>query len=277
MRLSLDDIAAGLIETEPGFWTSRKRSPVPYPEAGNQLCSAVEEASFWFRHRNRCILTLLSQYPPPGTFFDIGGGNGYVAQALERAGFETVLVEPGVGGVRTARQRGLAHVIHSTMADAEFHSNSLSAAGLFDVLEHLRDDLEFLGELRRLLMPGGRLYLTVPAYQFLWSSDDDFACHERRYALQDLTRKLERSRFRTLRATYFFALLPLPIFLLRTLPSRMGLRRNVSLSTTHREHATSSRLVKRLIDPALVVEAEWLRRGRKLPTGASCLVAAEAE
>lgn len=274
-RIDPGAISSGLAEREPGLWVARNRSPVAYPAEGNELFAALEEGSFWFRHRNRCILAVLAAHPPPGTLFDVGGGNGFVARALAAAGWPAVLVEPGEAGVAAARRRGLAPVVHSTLEDAAFHPGTLPAAGLFDVLEHLADDLAVLAELGRLLVPGGRLYLTVPAYRWLWSSEDDFARHQRRYRLGELTGRLERSGFRVLRATYIFALLPLPILLARTLPSRLGLRRRTGAATTRREHAAALPAAARLLDRLLAAEAARLRRGRDLPFGASCLVAAE--
>jgi hypothetical protein len=42
--------------------------------------------SFWFLHRNRCIVSLVRRFAPDGRFLDIGGGNGYVARGLVAAG-----------------------------------------------------------------------------------------------------------------------------------------------------------------------------------------------
>ena len=37
-----------------------------YPEDGNARCLAIEDSSFWFRHRNRCIVAAVSRYRPAG-------------------------------------------------------------------------------------------------------------------------------------------------------------------------------------------------------------------
>ena len=90
----LSEFASHIERDAEGLWTARAVSSVSYPEDGNQLCFDIEDSSFWFRHRNNCLLQAVNSLPPAGTFFDIGGGNGYVAQAIQNAGFETVLVEP---------------------------------------------------------------------------------------------------------------------------------------------------------------------------------------
>ncbi|MCX7608391.1 MAG: class I SAM-dependent methyltransferase [Anaerolineales bacterium] len=192
--VDLNALADNLVQIEPGFWRARSLSKISYPEDGNTFCYQVEETSFWFRHRNRIILRVLQAFPPPGPLFDIGGGNGFVAMALNRAGFETVLVEPGEG-VQNARRRGLPLVVHSTLQDAGFRPGALPAVGLFDVLEHIEDDIGFLQTLARLMPPGGRLYLTVPAFSWLWSVVDKDSGHHRRYSRSALTRRLQKAEF----------------------------------------------------------------------------------
>src|SRR5579872_4182192 len=143
-----------------GWWISGKIGDVSYPDCGNSLCLLVENSSFWFQHRNRCILELIRLFPPPGTIFDVGGGNGCVALAIQESGFDVVLVEPGLEGVRNAFQRGVRLVVQSTLEGAGVLAGTLPAVGLFDVLEHVRDDLDFLRSTRDLMIREGRIYIT---------------------------------------------------------------------------------------------------------------------
>ena len=62
-----------------------------------------------------------------------------------------------------AVKRGLTNVVRGTLADARFHPRTLGAVGLFDVIEHIEDDVAFLRAIRPLLMDGAPVYLTVPA------------------------------------------------------------------------------------------------------------------
>src|SRR4051794_12833929 len=168
---NLRDIAPNLERDPGGWWTVRTRRDISYPIAGNDACFSVEDSSFWFRHRNRCITAVLGRFPPAGALFDVGGGNGCVARAIQDIGLEVVVVEPGAAGVRNAVSRGVRHVVRSALEDIDLLPATLPAASLFDVLEHIRDDGGFLNGLHELLIPEGRLYLTVPAYQSLWSGE----------------------------------------------------------------------------------------------------------
>src|SRR5271170_4405432 len=142
--MNVQDMAANLELGEHGIWFSKGQSNVSYPAAGNEACFEIEDHSFWFRHRNRCIATVVRGFPPAGALFDLGGGNGFVSLCLQKAGWQSVVVEPGSVGAINARKRGLENVICATLEDADFRAHSLPAAGLFDVLEHIDGDGQFL-------------------------------------------------------------------------------------------------------------------------------------
>jgi len=137
-------IASNLEQSENGIWVASSQRGVSYPEDGNETRFAIEDASYWFNHRNNVITHLVSRFSPSTVFFDIGGGNGCVSNALQSAGNEVVLVEPGSVGALNAKKRGVRTVAQSTLEDAGFEHGSLSSVGLFDVVEHIEDDAEFL-------------------------------------------------------------------------------------------------------------------------------------
>jgi len=74
---------------------------------------------------------------------------------------------------------------------------------LFDVLEHLEDDLAGLAAIHRLLTGDGILFITVPSQPWLYSSYDEAAGHYRRYDQSLLRRRLVESGFRVLQMTHF--------------------------------------------------------------------------
>jgi SAM-dependent methyltransferase len=272
--IELSRLSTNLEEAEPGFWLSRTRSPVSYPESGNEWCAGVEEGSFWFRHRSRCVIEMVRRHPPRGPIFDVGGGNGFVTRGLAEAGWETVLIEPGPAGARRAWMGGLRPVVCATLADAGFRRGALAAVGLFDVLEHQPDEAAFLASVSECLAPGGSFYLTVPALPALWSIDDEVAGHHRRYTRRSISRSLTSAGFRVEAVTYIFAVLPLPLLLFRTLPGALGLRTKADIAAAGKEHEVSTRPAGRILDRLLNAELRRIRLGRAMPIGTSCLVAA---
>jgi SAM-dependent methyltransferase len=273
MILNLASAAYGLEQRDNGLWFARKHEGVSYPARGNIACLAVEDTSFWFRHRTRCIISLVNRFPPDGPFLDIGGGNGYVAKGLAEAGVSCALVEPGIDGALAARSRGIDPVICARLEDLDLPPATIAAAGMFDVLEHIDKDTAALRQVHTLLRPGGRLFLTVPAYPLLYSADDVIAGHFRRYTLSRLVRVLAESGFRAEFSSYMFAPLPLLIFLLRTVPSRLGLRHGADPERIGEAHASHGMTAK-LMDRLLAVEHKRIDAGRTLTIGGSCLAVA---
>ena len=254
-----------------GVWYSRQSEPVSYLEGGNAMCFELEDSSFWFEHRNACLRALVRRLPPAGAICDIGGGNGFVARALIDAGFGVVVIEPREEGARNAVRRGVPIVICATLASAQFREGSLPAVGIFDVLEHVKDDAAFLHEIHRCLAPGGRLYITVPAFPWLWSHDDVTAGHFRRYTRASLIARIEAAGFASLYASYIFSPLPLPLLALRSLPSLFG-HYALPSQTYGRLHEGRARGFTNRIWAA---ELRRIESGRSIPVGSSCLLVAE--
>lgn len=271
-QLDLTLFATGLRQDPDGIWRGRGTEAVSYPAAGNNDCFALEDNSFWFAHRNACLLALLQRFPAPGPFFDIGGGNGFVAAALQsHGGVPVVLVEPGGDGVQHARARGLRTIVHATLNEAHFRDRSLPAIGFFDVLEHVADEQGFLGEVRRCLADHGRIYLSVPAGRWLWSDADVQAGHYRRYTFASLQQALKSAGLQTRFLSRIFSPLPGPLFLSRTLPSFFGHRRQMTRSYAGQHRPRGRTLMERVWR----WEAGRLARGRSIPFGTSCLAVAE--
>lgn len=271
-------LSTSLKKATDGIWYSSEEEAISYPADGNESCFALEEHSFWFKHRNACIAEVVSAFPPRdnGAIFDIGGGNGFVSFGLANAGFEVVLVEPGRSGAANARKRGLANVICATTQTAKFKEKSLSAVGLFDVLEHIKEDKSFLLSINALVKDHGFLYLTVPAYFFLWSKDDDLAGHFRRYSLKAASSVLASAGFEVIYASYIFRFLPLPIFLLRTVLYKLGLaNRTHDHKKVATEHTVSNRLLVHILNGMQAAEIVNIRNKKTMHFGGSCLLVAK--
>jgi SAM-dependent methyltransferase len=262
------------LELMEGIWYSKTKSSVSYPEDGNENCLQIEKDSFWFMHRNRCIVNLVSKLSPEDILLDIGGGNGYVSLGLQEKGIRTILLEPGEKGTANAKSRGVSNIICSTLENAGLKNGSIDSAGLFDVLEHIENDQEFLNRIYQQLKPGGLIYMTVPSFNFLWSDADTHAGHYRRYTLGGLNRLLERSGFDIVYSTYFFSLLPLPLFLFRSIPSKLGLGKDPnSLKKRKSEHDQRS-FIKNQMNRVWEWELNKINKQGKINFGSSCLVAA---
>ena len=86
---------------------------------------------------------------------------------------------------------------------------------------------------------------------------------------------LERADFTVEYLTHFFWLLPVPILLFRTIPSRIGTRRSSSILQTRREHSAEG-AAGWLVYHALAIERSRIQAARVIPFGGSCLIVAQA-
>lgn len=273
--MEIQDFAENIF-IKDGIWFSKNNREISYPKEGNKNCYQIEQDSFWFQHRNNCIIEAVKIYSLNEIFFDIGGGNGFVAKGLEENNIQNVLIEPGIEGALNAKERGLKNIICSTFEDAGIKTNTVKAIGLFDVIEHIKDDDKFLKSVNSILTNNGLVYITVPAFNFLWSKDDSDAGHFRRYTIKQMRILLKKSGFEIEFATYIFSILPIPIFLFRTIPSLLRLNKKSNNINKHkREHSQKKGIISNLLDKIWTKELLSIKQKKKITFGGSCFIIAK--
>ena len=131
---------------------------------------------------------------------EVGAGIGTIgAHLLAQPGVEElVLIEPAANNhallERRYRDDSRVRTMQGYLEDqATLEADSLVAV---NVLEHVPDDLGFLRAARRMLRPGGRLLLFVPAVQAIYGSLDRVFEHHRRYGRTQLAQRLGAAGFR---------------------------------------------------------------------------------
>ncbi|TPW14924.1 MAG: hypothetical protein FD129_996 [bacterium] len=173
----------------------------------------VEDRHWWFVGRRAVVGALLGQVlggtdtvlgtpdraSPTRRILDVGCGTGGMLPLLSRFGRVTG-VDSEPLALDYCRRRGFEDV---HLQEGFIASTPFDLITLFDVLEHVPDDVGFLAWLKSLMAPDGRLVLTVPAFPFLWSRHDELNHHQRRYRRPDLKSTLEKGGFRVERLTYF--------------------------------------------------------------------------
>ncbi|MEO6393399.1 MAG: class I SAM-dependent methyltransferase [Pyrinomonadaceae bacterium] len=154
---------------------------------------------------------------------DVGCGTGANLEMLSQYG-AAAGVDVSKEALEFCRARGLTAVKLGAAEALPYPDGSFDLVTGFDVVEHLDSDLAGLREMYRVLRPGGRILLFVPAFMFLWGVQDDISHHRRRYTLSELRGAVAEAGFAVERATYanltFFA----PIFLGRWLMRLTGYR-----------------------------------------------------
>ena len=159
---------------------------------------------------NRFLLGLVLPLARGKRVLDFGAGSGTFAHALAAEGVDVAAIEPDPQLRNKLTVGASADVI-------EVASDSVDLVYSFNVLEHIDDDAAALAQLHRVLRPGGRLLLYVPAFLLLYSEMDRRIGHLRRYRKGLLTVLVEQSGFRVDDARYadslgFFAALAYKAF-----------------------------------------------------------------
>lgn len=177
-------------------------SPAAYEDMAQAQCR-----HWWFSARRellRCELERLS-LPDRARILEIGSGTG-ANLALLRGFGELTGVEMSSDAISHAR-RTVSDAVELRQGRwpgiASELDQCFDLVCLFDVLEHIQDDIGAVSALHRILKPGGRVLLTVPAYPWLWGPHDIALHHERRYTRHGLAQVLQAGGFQLQRISYF--------------------------------------------------------------------------
>ncbi len=84
----------------------------------------------------------------------------------------------------------------------EIPDNSVDYVYSLNVIEHIQDDVGLLRNISKIVRPGGRIFIYVPALKALWSSMDDLVGHVRRYDKPMLVRALQAAGLHVLQSRY---------------------------------------------------------------------------
>jgi SAM-dependent methyltransferase len=229
----------------------------------------VEDRHWWYRGRRRVLerTIIRLQLPSRARVLDAGCGSGRNMLELARYGAVTG-IELSDASVAAARRRGIGEVVQGSVLEMPFAEDSFDLAVCLDVIEHLDDDRAALGELRRVLAPGGVLLVTVPAYQWLWSGHDEINHHHRRYNRATLLAAAADAGWRCEFATYFNSLL-LPVAILLRVLDRLQTKAKTTESSL--DLWVPPAPLNWLLQQPLNVEATAIGRGCPIPAGLSLL------
>ena len=162
----------------------------------------AEDRHWWYRGRRTVLSGAIAALALPANarILDAGCGSGRNMVDLARFGAVTG-IELADASIALARERGAGEVVGGSVLEMPFADDSFDFAVSLDVIEHLDDDLGALRELRRTIAPGGKLLITVPAYQWLWSGHDEINHHHRRYTRRSLQHVAEQAGWTQTRTT----------------------------------------------------------------------------
>jgi SAM-dependent methyltransferase len=197
---------------------------------------------------------------------EVGAGIGNATGALLDCEL-VVAVEPNAAAAKVLRSQ-YGQRPNLTVVEADICDPALGALGVhrcdtaicFNVLEHIADDVAALRSISRILVPGGRLLLIVPALPAIYGTIDVMVGHYRRYLPESLRAALERAGYRIERMSWmnFFSVLPWFV--------------NNRILRRREESASQIRFFDRWILPCV----RWLERRVRPPVGLSLVAVARS-
>jgi SAM-dependent methyltransferase len=225
---------------------------------------ALEETHWWYVGMRAITAAILGE-PRPATrplILDAGCGTGNNLKHFAPWS-RPIGVDLSQDALHFCQKRGVA-VAGANLLSLPFKEATFDLVTSFDVLYHrwVTDDRAAVRELVRVLRPGGRLLVRVPALKLLWGAHDEAVYSRHRYSRRELVRLLEDCGLIVEKATYCNSLL-FPVLAGRRTLDRWANREGSDVESIPGPLNATFRSLLR-------IEAGWVRHF-SFPVGASVM------
>ena len=182
----------------------------------------LDQRHWWYRARREVVAALIRRRakPPQGArVLEVGCGTGHNLEMLSEFGTVDAL-EVDEAARALAEKRLGRPVFDAPLPElAGMPEGAYDLVASLDVVEHIADDAASVASLAKRLKPGGKLVLTVPAHQWMWSAHDVVNHHQRRYSKAGFRKLIEGSSLKLEAIGYFNSLL-FPVAMAERLASK---------------------------------------------------------
>lgn len=200
------------------------------PDAYTEMAK-TESSHWWFRGRRAISSSILDTlHLKKGTkILEVGCGTGGNLQMLSNYGVVSAFEMDEVAHKIALQKTGGCYEIRVGHCPNQipYKNEKFDLICMFDVLEHIQDDLLTLIKLKDLLKPEGKILITVPAYQFLYGPHDVFLHHKRRYTATHLVELIGAAGLESVRVSYFNTIL-FPLALIFRIKDKLLKSKSVS-------------------------------------------------
>ncbi|MDX2249017.1 MAG: methyltransferase domain-containing protein [Bacteroidia bacterium] len=166
-------------------------------------------------HRfNRWMFQTVAANLVPGNVLEVGSGIGNISREFLNAGYDLTVsdirenycgyLEENLTGYKNLRD-----IVKLDLVHPDFEKVYSPFLGKYDnlyalnVIEHIEDDILALHNCGKLVRPGGRIVILVPAYQSLYNKFDENLFHFRRYTRTTLSALFVKNKLPVLKAFHF--------------------------------------------------------------------------
>lgn len=229
----------------------------------------VEATHWWFTERRWLFGRLIRDFglAPDARILDIGTSTGTNLRLLRELGFQRVEgLDANPEAARWCAEKGHGQVTCGSVCALPFEDASFDLVLATDIIEHVDDDGMALAEIQRVLMPGGYVLFTVPAFMLLWGAQDEAGHHKRRYRGAEFSARVSTAGLRIRDRFYFNYLLFLPILCVRAVVRWLRLR-------VQNENQLNNRVINAILRGVFRFDV-WSARRLHPPFGVSFLLVA---
>lgn len=172
--------------------------------------AAHDTTHWWYRARREILSDYLKRYgalPGQAKILEIGCGTGHNLPMLASFGDVDAIEIDETAGKFAAERLGKPIGTSPLPELSGVERGGYDLVAVLDVVEHVEDDVGALKAIASLLKPGGKILITVPAHQWMWSAHDVVNHHKRRYSKGTLTDALTKAGLGWKKLRWFNSLL----------------------------------------------------------------------
>ena len=227
-----------------------------------------DQIHWWYVARRKILASLIAreaELPEDARILEVGCGTGHNFEMLKSFGrLDALEVDDAARNLASTRLG--APVGDAPLPDLPgVPDGHYDLVALLDVLEHVDNRAESLRSIVAKLRPNGKILITVPAYQWMWSAHDEVHHHKRRYSRAQMLGLVRAGGLEPIKASYFNAIL---------FPLAAAVRFAKKLARIDSsDDAMPPAAINSLFRGLFSAEAGWLAR-HDLPFGLSIVVIA---
>jgi SAM-dependent methyltransferase len=238
-----------------------------------------EREFWWYRGMERILFRLLDPIArgrqrtrPVTRAVEIGCGTGYMATRLQQQyGWQMFPTDLQHDGLLFGLKEGVSRMAQAAIDALPFPDGAFDAAVSLDVMVYVPrgEEGRAVGEMARVLAPGGLLVLRTAALEILRSHHAAFTGELQRFTRNQMMKLAAENGLKILRCTYANSLLmPIALAKFRIIEPLLGGEPSSGVEPV-------APWLDRLLFGALSREAAWLGSGHDLPIGQSLILIGE--
>ena len=157
----------------------------------------------WELSRLDCLSKEIRRYHIKGSILDVGCGDSFFDRNLLKKDLNISKLY----GIDINLNKGIKTGIHNyyiVNSYDKLKGKKFDTIIMFDVLEHIDDNFFLKDKISLLLKDNGKVLITVPAFQFLFSNHDRFLKHYRRYNIRMIKKLCEENNYKIVNYHYFY-------------------------------------------------------------------------